>query len=197
MVWTSLIGHAFLDAYDHFRKEDYLRVAVSACEHILRDLETFADGGGLCISYIPGMNKQVHNANTLGASLLARTYSHTGTNPTGRWRRRRSNTRRSISGRTHPGITARRRTCTGSTIFTTAYVLDCFKYYAESTGDDRFDQQHDEWIRILEKDILSGRWNAAILRPQDAADRHSVLFAGDRYARVLPGSRSRELCRWR
>ena len=29
------------------------RVAVSACEHILRDLATFADGDGLCISYIP------------------------------------------------------------------------------------------------------------------------------------------------
>ena len=33
IVWTSLIGHAFLDAYDHFQKEKYLQIAVSACEH--------------------------------------------------------------------------------------------------------------------------------------------------------------------
>ena len=43
MVWTSLIGHAFLDAYDHFQKDRYLQVAVSACEHILRDLDTFPE----------------------------------------------------------------------------------------------------------------------------------------------------------
>src|SRR6516162_8544523 len=42
IVWTSLIGHAFLDGYDHFRNERYLQVAVSACEHILRDLATHA-----------------------------------------------------------------------------------------------------------------------------------------------------------
>ena len=25
IVWTSLIGHAFLDAYDHFQNDSYLR----------------------------------------------------------------------------------------------------------------------------------------------------------------------------
>ena len=35
VVWTALIGHAFLDAYDHFQNERYLQVAVSACEHIV------------------------------------------------------------------------------------------------------------------------------------------------------------------
>ena len=44
IVWTSLIGHSFLDAYEHFGDEKYLQVAVSACEHIVRDLDTFAEG---------------------------------------------------------------------------------------------------------------------------------------------------------
>ena len=44
IVWTSLIGHAFLDAYEHFSNDKYLQVAVSACEHIVRDLDTFAEG---------------------------------------------------------------------------------------------------------------------------------------------------------
>jgi hypothetical protein len=65
IVWTSLIGHAFLDAYDHFQHDSYLQVAVSACEHILLDLETFAEGNSLCISYIPTQNAQVHNSNTV------------------------------------------------------------------------------------------------------------------------------------
>jgi rhamnogalacturonyl hydrolase YesR len=76
VVWTALIGHAFLDAYDHFQKERYLQIAVSACEHIVRDLDAFP-GRRVCINYVPGIDSRVHNANTLGASLLARTYSHT------------------------------------------------------------------------------------------------------------------------
>jgi hypothetical protein len=43
VVWTALIGHALLDAYEHFQSDKYLQVAVSSCEHILRDLETFPD----------------------------------------------------------------------------------------------------------------------------------------------------------
>src|SRR5580704_3867940 len=77
IVWTSLIGHAFLDGYDHFGKKEYLDVAVSACEHILRDLDTLSEGDAICLSYIPLENKQVHNSNTLGGSLLARTFAHT------------------------------------------------------------------------------------------------------------------------
>ena len=38
VVWTSLIGHAFLDAYSQYQRDAYLQVAVSACEHILFDL---------------------------------------------------------------------------------------------------------------------------------------------------------------
>lgn len=140
VVWTSLIGHAFLDGYEHFHKDEYLQVAVSACEHIMRDLDTFADGDGLCISYIPGLNKQVHNANTLGGSLLARTYSHT------RNAGYRALAQKSIQ------YTAQHQRSDGSWYygeasnlhwvdnFHSAYVLDCFKYYAEGTGDDRFEK---------------------------------------------------------
>ena len=140
VVWTSLIGHAFLDAYDRYRKEAYLKVAASACQHILRDLETFVDGGGLCISYIPGMNKQVHNANTLGASLLARTYSHTGEEAC------RALAEQAIRYTAHYqrpeaswyyGEPANLHWIDN---FHTAYVLDCFKHYAESTRDHRFDR---------------------------------------------------------
>jgi hypothetical protein len=141
VVWTSLIGHAFLDSYERCRQEAHLRVATSACEHIIRDLATLADGDGLCISYIPTENKQVHNANTLGASLLARTYAFTGE------KSYRVLAERAIH------YTAQYQRTDGSWYygekanlhwvdnFHTAYVLDCFKHYAESTGDNQFDNK--------------------------------------------------------
>jgi len=140
IVWTSLIGHAFLDGYDHFKKEQYLQIAISACEHILKDLGKYPDGEGTCISYIPGGKSLVHNANTLGGSLLARTYSYT-----------RSETYRELAQRSLQ-YTAQYQRSDASWYygekenlhwvdnFHTAYVLDCFKFYGESTGDERFDR---------------------------------------------------------
>lgn len=141
IVWTSLIGHAFLDAYDHFGKNNYLDVAVGACEHILHDLDTLVAGDSLCFSYIP-TQKSVgcHNANTLGASLLARTFSHTG-----------SVSYRELAQKAML-YTAGRQRSDGSWYYSeapnahwvdnfhTAYVLDCFKYYTTYTRDDRFEQ---------------------------------------------------------
>ena len=77
VVWTAHIGHAFLDGYEHFRKDAYLQIAVSACRHIEQDLGVYTEGDTHCIHYFPTSTHQVHNANVLGASLLARTYSHT------------------------------------------------------------------------------------------------------------------------
>src|SRR5271168_1871416 len=143
IVWTSLIGHAFLDAYDHFKRESYLQVAVSACEHISRDLETYPEGDSLCISYIPTGKNEIHNANTLGASLLARTSSYS------RNESYLSLARKAIQ------YTANHQRANGSWYygeapnvqwvdnFHTAYVLDCFKYYIAATGDDRFQEKLD------------------------------------------------------
>jgi len=144
VVWTSLIGHAYLDAYDDFQKDSFLRVAISSCEHILDDIETFADGKALCIGYIPAgiaaKNKQVHNANTLAASLLARTYSYT-----------RNESYRALAKKAIQ-YTAQHQRPNSSWYygeasnlhwvdnFHTAYVLDSLKHYGESTGDVEFEE---------------------------------------------------------
>ena len=139
VVWTSLIGHAFLDGYEHLKNDEYLQIAQSACEHILHDLQTFPHGDAVCITYVPGLDSQVHNANTLGASLLARTYSFT------------RNTSYLDLARKALLYTAERQRQDGSWYygersdihwvdsFHTAYVLDCYKCYLQSTGDDRFE----------------------------------------------------------
>jgi polysaccharide biosynthesis protein VpsJ len=138
IVWTSLIGHAFLDGYEHFKKDEYLQIAVSSCEHILRDYEKYPHKDGLCISYVPGLNCEVHNANTLGASLLIRTDSHA------------HNQAYVELAQKALQYTAEHQQPEGSWYyaeypnshwvdnFHTGYVLDCFKHYVKTTGDDRF-----------------------------------------------------------
>lgn len=138
VVWTSLIGHAFLDAHQHFQKDAYLEVAVSACEHIMRDLATFADGKGVCISYVPTENQPVHNANTLGASLLARTYSHTRNESYRELAEKAMQYTAQYQRSDSSWYYAERSNAHWVDNFHTAYVLDSFKYYIESTGDDRF-----------------------------------------------------------
>jgi rhamnogalacturonyl hydrolase YesR len=153
IVWTSLIGHAFLDGYEHFHDETYLQTAISACEHILRDLKTHADGDSVCISYIPGPDKPVHNANTLGASLLTRTYAHTHKDAylelaekaikyTAKYQRSNSSWYYGEPTNLH-----------WVDNFHTAYVLDCFKHYISSTGDYRFEKNlqtgYDYWKKTF------------------------------------------------
>jgi hypothetical protein len=78
VVWTAVIGHAFLDAWEVSGREVYLEAARSVVRFILEDLERRPAGDGLCISYIPSAFKDVHNANMLAASVLARTAAATG-----------------------------------------------------------------------------------------------------------------------
>jgi hypothetical protein len=141
VVWTSLIGHAFLDAYDHFQKDEYLQIADSACQHIVRDLGTLRDGDGICISYIPITDTQVHNANTLGASLLARTYSHTHNESYRELAQQAMLYTAQYQRADSSWYYAEKENHHWVDNFHTAYVLDCFKHYEQSTGDDRFDRQ--------------------------------------------------------
>jgi hypothetical protein len=153
VVWTSLIGHAFLDGYEHFGNEEYLQVATSSCKHILSDLARYRDGKGACITYVPGLDSQVHNANTLGGSLLARTYPYTQS------KEYLTVAREAIQ------YTAQHQRADGSwwygektnlrwvDNFHTAYVLDCFKHYARGAGDSQFDsilmRGYDHWKRTF------------------------------------------------
>jgi polysaccharide biosynthesis protein VpsJ len=138
VVWTSLIGHAFLDGYEYFGNDDYRQIAISVCEHIIRDLRTQADGEGLCINYTPGKDSWVHNANTLGGGFLARAYALT-----------KNEEYRALAQKAMQ-YTAQYQRADGSWYygeksnlhwvdnFHTGYVLDCFKHYTENTGDNRF-----------------------------------------------------------
>ena len=140
VVWTAHNAHAFLDAYEMLHRLKYLEVAKSAAEFIQRDLPQHADGDTVCISYVPCGDYPVHNANLLGASLLARVGAATGEAEMLRLARQAV------------AYTAKYQRPDGSwwygeapdlrwvDNFHTGYVLDCLLIYAQATGDHAFSE---------------------------------------------------------
>jgi hypothetical protein len=77
LIWTALIGLAFLDAFDAWGDEQYLSVADSIGRWMLR-LPTERTDTGLCLSYVTFRQSSIHNANVMGAAFLARLAAATG-----------------------------------------------------------------------------------------------------------------------
>lgn len=144
VVWTSLIGHAFLDGWEHFKDEDYLQVAMSACEHIIGDLEAIPSGDSICFSYVPGKSAMVHNANTLGASLLARVSAAIGNKQYGKLARQALTYTANYQRPDGSWYYGEKENLHWVDNFHTGYVLDCFNYYQQSTRDDHF---HETMMR--------------------------------------------------
>jgi rhamnogalacturonyl hydrolase YesR len=76
IVWTSLIGQAFLEGFEQTGDERYLDVAQGICRWILQ-LPREQTNNGACLSYVPFAQTSIHNSNMLGAAMLARTWKHT------------------------------------------------------------------------------------------------------------------------
>ena len=76
IVWTALIGQAFVDAYEILKEEKYLNVAASICDWVL-SLPRETTNSGACISYHVLHQSSIHNSNMLGAAMLARTAKYT------------------------------------------------------------------------------------------------------------------------
>ena len=73
IVNTSFAGHALLDLHEEYGNERALDLALTTPKFILEDLNRLDDGeDSFCFSYTPLDRNFVHNANLLGASLLAR-----------------------------------------------------------------------------------------------------------------------------
>jgi rhamnogalacturonyl hydrolase YesR len=138
IVWTALIGQAFLDGYEALGDPRYVDVAQSACAWIL-DLPRERTGTGTCLSYHAIEQESIHNANMLGASFLARTgriadnreclavaaeameYSCTRQRADGSWWYAEEEKYHWIDN------------------FHTGYNLDSLQTYVDATGDDRYD----------------------------------------------------------
>lgn len=134
IVWTALIGHAYLDVFEVTGLNWLLQVANSVCNWILELPREKTDTGD-CISYLAHVQSSVHNANMLGAGILARTGKHTG-------RQECLDVARSAME-----YTCSRQRPDGSwwyaespeyhwiDNFHTGYNLDAIKHYMDATGD--------------------------------------------------------------
>ena len=77
VVNTCFIGQALLDYHAVSGSQQALRMARSACDFVLNDLNRHRLGDGQCFSYTPLDNTRIHNANALAAGLLSRVFSLT------------------------------------------------------------------------------------------------------------------------
>lgn len=137
IVWSSLIGHAFLDGFETLGESRYLDAAASVCRWIL-SLPREETSVGTCLSYTGRSQSSVHNSNLLGAGLLARTWAHRRT-PEFRALAREAATyscRRQLSdGGWWYGEESKYHWIDS---FHTGYNLDSLRWYLTSTGDEEY-----------------------------------------------------------
>lgn len=135
-IWTSLIGQAFLDAYEMLGVEYYLKVAKSVCNWIMSVPRTKTEKGN-CINYTASTTEKctVHNQSMEAAFMLAKTAHYTG------------NKELIEVAREAVRFTCKSQRPDGSWFygqdkkfhwidnFHTAYILDGLKGFIEYTGD--------------------------------------------------------------
>ena len=135
IVWTSLIGQVFLDAYEFFENKKYLQVAESVCRWILA-LPRERTDKGVCLSYHAVKQISIHNSNMLGAAMLARTAKFTGNEEylnLARQAMEYSCLRQLADGSWYYGEAPNQHWIDN---FHTGYNLDSLRSYMESTGDE-------------------------------------------------------------
>lgn len=140
IVWTSLIGQAFLEAYEILNEPRYLDIAKSICRWILK-LPRESTQSGTCLSYMAPTMVAIHNSNMLGAAMLARTAKHTGEEElleVAKAAMQYSCSRQLPDGGWYYGEKPQQRWIDN---FHTGYNLDSLKCYIESTGDETFRAQ--------------------------------------------------------
>ena len=139
-VWTSLIGFAFLEAYEITGDKKYLGVSESICNWIL-EIPRNQTSSGLCLNYVPFGKGEctIHNQSVLGAAMLAKTFKHTG-NPellrVAKEAIKYTCTRQKDDGSWFYGEDSQYHWIDN---FHTGYNLDALKCYVESTGDKNFE----------------------------------------------------------
>ena len=153
IVWSSLIGQAYLEAFEITHEVWYLGIAVSVCGWIM-DLPRERTPSGDCLSYLAHRQSSIHNANMLGAAMLARAAKHTG------------NRGYLEVARAAMLYSCSRQLANGSWFyaedpiyhwidnFHTGYNLDSLKIYIESTGDQSFRPHLDLGLRFFKQHFI-------------------------------------------
>lgn len=159
-VWTSLIGQAFLEAYESIGENKYLDVAKSICRWIIERPRNRTDSG-FCINYTPfGLGDcTIHNQSMLAAAMLARTYKLTGNEEyltVAREAIKYTCTRQLPDGAWYYGEEPKYHWIDN---FHTGYNLDALKCYIESTDDKTYEGNLRKGFDFFKKSFFetSGR----------------------------------------
>ena len=158
IVWTSLIGNAFLDAYEILKNERYLEVAQSICDWILALPRDVTDDG-TCLSYVKYQKSSIHNSNMLGAAMLVRTATYTGDRsalPLAKEAMRYSCSGQLPDGAWYYGKAEKYHWIDN---FHTGYNLDSLKCYIECSGDREFESNLQRGYHFFKSHFIeeSGR----------------------------------------
>ncbi len=148
IVWSGLIGQAFMEGFEQTGDEKYLNVAESICEWILK-LPRESTPNGLCLSYHGRFQSSIHNSNLLGAAMLARTGKRCGNNEfveVARESARYTCHHQLTDGAWWYGEEPKYHWIDN---FHTGYNLDSLKRYREATGDHSFDRNIREGYRYF------------------------------------------------
>lgn len=148
IVWTSLIGQAFLEAYEQTLDNRFLDVARGICLWILK-LPREQTSTGACLSYVPFGQSSIHNSNMLGAAMLASTWKHTleaELLEVARSAMLYSCSRQRDDGSWWYGEHPKYHWIDN---FHTGYNLDSLKRYIDSTGEDSFRNNFQRGLRYF------------------------------------------------
>ena len=139
LIWTALIGQAFLKAFELFAEEEYLAVCKSICDWIVK-LPRNVTESGFCLGYHnQDEASTVHNSNMFGAAILAQAWKHCG-NPqylqVAQEAIKYSCSRQLPNGAWLYGENPKNHWIDN---FHTGYNLDALRYYIDSTEDHEYE----------------------------------------------------------
>jgi hypothetical protein len=157
IVWTSFIAHAFLDAYNYLSMPVYMDVARGVGQAILNAFPKHQiSENTLCISYVPNLMLEIHNANMLAASVLARLYKHTK-DPQfldiAQQAVRYTMENQRQDGSWYYGEGLRWHWVDG---YHTGFVLDSLYTYQQATGDTQFESQLRHGMSFYRQSLFEG-----------------------------------------
>src|ERR1700736_3447127 len=150
IVWSSLIGQAFLEASRTLGDPSFLDVATSTCHWIL-SLPREKTNSGDCLSYVAFKQSSIHNSNMLGAALLGGVGAQIGDQQmldTARQAMRYSCTRLRPDASWFYGEGAKYHWIDN---FHTGYNLDSLRRYMDATGDTEFKDELARGFNFFQK----------------------------------------------
>jgi hypothetical protein len=153
IVWTALIGFAYLDAYEMFHEKKHLDIIVSISKWIL-SLPREKTSAGTCISYMATHQSSIHNSNMLGAAFLARAAKHTKDAPMLEVAKEAmvySCTRQLPDGSWNYGENPKYHWFDN---FHTGYNLDSLKTFVEATGDTSYGKNLEKGFNFFKKNFF-------------------------------------------